>query len=75
VLGPNTHEPDTVRLASLLHYAIQKNHRRPEAADAAAGTPTDRVFNMKVQPLYAEDFIGLVQRYDLENPYRFAAGR
>lgn len=75
VLGPDTREPDTVRLEKLLHYASQRNHRRPEVATKLkSGRPTDKVFSLIVQPLKAEDFISVVQRCDIEDPYRFSSG-
>lgn len=72
VLGPNLHEPDTVRLANLLHHALRrsgkKQHGEPQKIVDRAALREQPLYDLITQPLYAEDFLSVADEVELLGP-------
>lgn len=72
VLGPNLHEPDTVRLINLLHHTLRRSgkaeHGNPRGIVNVQDAHTDPVYDLIPQPLYAEDFLSVADDYELFGP-------
>lgn len=77
VLGPRTHDDDTVRLEQLLHHALNSSpltryQVRDETRDqdAKAFATSQLWYTIKVQPLYVQDFLTVVHDRELFGPDR-----
>jgi len=66
VLGPDTQRPDARRLRALLSATVGERQQMPNLL-FAQGTPTprdpsDRYFNLRSHPMWAQDFLSLASR-------------
>ena len=69
VLGPNTGLPESVRLLGLLRYALIRGGRGEFAGGHLPSQSPPSLFTLRGQPLYGEDFIGLVERASIIDPH------
>jgi len=71
VLGPNTQEPDTIRLRELLRMTLW--HRQEWSVAMGAGDPrsvsTRRAFNLAIRPCWGEDFLTAFSKKELTDPW------
>lgn len=70
VLGPNTGEPDTIRLQELLRMTLW---HRQEWSLAAGNNPRDppgrRAFNLRIRPCWSQDFLSAFNEKELFDPW------
>jgi hypothetical protein len=57
VLGPNTNSADSLRLATLLKYALRYTGRQAQPF-AAHPNPGHKTYTLRMQPAYSQDYIG-----------------
>lgn len=62
VLGPNTHEPDVVRLEAMLKFALRRAGREEAGTVPPRAGPVRHEFLVHVHPLWAQDFLTVWDR-------------
>jgi hypothetical protein len=68
VLGPDINSPDARRLEGLLRYSLGRTRRSPFPGGLLPFSSPPKYYTLLPQPLYAEDFLGLVGRATILNP-------
>jgi hypothetical protein len=68
VLGPNTQEPDTVRLRQLLRMSLWHRQEWRAAEGDPRGRPGRR-FNLEICPCWGEDFMSAFTEKQLTEPW------
>ncbi len=68
VLGPDTSGPDSRRLLAMLRYALGRGNRMPVRPERLPSASLSEYYSLIAQPLFAEDFLSLVQRLTIIDP-------
>ena len=72
VLGPDTSGPDSRRLLAMLRYALGRGNRMPVRPERLPSASLSEYYSLIAQPLFAEDFLSLVQRPSIIDPHQDA---
>jgi hypothetical protein len=70
VLGPNTSSDDSRRLSGLVEHAVAGKRRMVPEELTADNVFPNRCYNIRQQPLWAEDFFSVVDRGRILRPDR-----
>lgn len=69
VLGPNTHEPDTVRLQELLHMTLWHRLKWRQQEGDPRDPQTRRGYNLLIRPVWGQDFLSAFNERELFDPW------